>query len=393
MNILQYLKGKIRIRIHAADVSKILSVLYNKNIYIESVHCSDPFTLETTIYRQAYHTVCDYLSRYTENISVIGSDGLFQKMIYIYKRPVFWVSLFLLLCLTIYIPQRILFVRVEGNDMVPSRLIAENATKSGIYIGARRKYIQNEPVKNALLEEMSQLQWVGINTKGCVATISVKEKAIKHDETEMIDGISSIISNHDGIIQEITVEQGTAMCKVGQAVTEGQTLISGYTDCQTHIQGTNAQGEILAQTNRDLEVIVPSNTIKRGRLLKTTTNYYIQSGKKLINLSNNSRISDASCVRIYNKYILTLPGKNALPLCLIKETILYYELTSLCADEATHYDWVKDVTLEYLNSQIIPRKITPINETEERTNEIYSYKVNFKCLEVIGTRKKEELVK
>ena len=43
--------------------------------------------------------------------------------------------------------------------------------------------IRSEKVKNSLLQRIPQLQWAGINTDGCVAVISVREKtAIKNSE-------------------------------------------------------------------------------------------------------------------------------------------------------------------------------------------------------------------
>ena len=89
-------------------------------------------------------------------------------------RPVLLAGLGILFLLAMYLPSRVLFIRVEGNMQIPDRQILAAAEECGIRFGASRREVRSEKVKNALLSSVPQLQWAGVNTAGCVATISVR---------------------------------------------------------------------------------------------------------------------------------------------------------------------------------------------------------------------------
>ena len=79
-------------------------------------------------------------------------------------------------------------------------------------------------MKNALLQQIPTLQWAGINTDGCVATISVREKTVQMQQ-DVRYPVISIVAVRDGYITQMTVTAGSAGCKVGQSVEKGQVLI------------------------------------------------------------------------------------------------------------------------------------------------------------------------
>ena len=81
------------------------------------------------------------------------------------------IGLCLLLLLVCILPTRVLFMRVEGNESIPENLILEAAEDCGIRFGASRSAVRSEKVKNGILSRISELQWVGVNTKGCIAVI------------------------------------------------------------------------------------------------------------------------------------------------------------------------------------------------------------------------------
>ena len=96
----------------------------------------------------------------------------------------------------------------------------------------------------------------GVNTSGCVATVSVRERT-DPEVTEQDSAVSNIVASRDGFIVSATVTRGNFLCRVGQSVKAGQVLISGYTDCGICIQATRAEGEIYAQTSRDFAAVTP----------------------------------------------------------------------------------------------------------------------------------------
>ena len=93
---------------------------------------------------------------------------------------------------------------MEGNQNVPENLILELASQCGLSFGTERRQVRSEQVKNALLGAVPELEWVGINTAGCVATISVRERQ-KGENIGQAGGVSSIVASCDGMITGIVV--------------------------------------------------------------------------------------------------------------------------------------------------------------------------------------------
>ena len=127
-------------------------------------------------------------------------------------------------------------------------------------------------------------------------------------------------------------------------------------------------------------------------VLDSKTKYSMQIGKKLINFYDNSRISDTSCVKIYDETVLTLPGGFGLPVILITETWIYYDLLTAASTEELDFQWLSDYSKDYLQGQMIAGQILTTNETSEFQDGVFCYTANYACREMIGQVKKEETI-
>ena len=66
-------------------------------------------------------------------------------------RPVLFLGIILLIFLTFWIPERVLFISVEGNSTISSVSILQAAEAYGIHFGIDRQSIRSEPFKNYML--------------------------------------------------------------------------------------------------------------------------------------------------------------------------------------------------------------------------------------------------
>ena len=198
------------------------------------------------------------------------------------KRPVLVITLLCILLLTLWVPDRVLFISVEGNRTIPVTRILQEAEKCGICFGAKRGDVRSEIVKNHLLESMPELQWAGITTDGCTAIIRVLEDPTQETKMKPV-AYSSIVAACDGIVTSCTVTSGSAVCAVGDAVKEGQLLISGYQDMGLLVKLSRSQGEVFAQTERDISLVTPLNYVKMEAIAGQETRYSLIIGKNRIN--------------------------------------------------------------------------------------------------------------
>lgn len=385
-----HIHASVRILITAADIPAALQSMSEEGITLTELIYVDPLQVRACMDRRYLPQAEQILKRSGAKIRVESKHGLNWGLHGLLRRPLLILSMLIFLFTALYIPSRVLFFRVEGNTTIPTREILENAEKCGVVFGASRRKVRSEKMKNALIEEMPQLQWVGINTHGCVATISVREKSQQDAKAESNGHVTSIVASRDGIVHSVVVQEGNLLCSIGQAVKEGQLLVSGYTDCGLIIRATRAEGEIFAKTIRQLQFKTPTIYTVRGKMVKEVRKYSLRIGKKLINFRKDSGILDATCVKMYEENYWSLPGGFQLPFAVITERWIYYDAASTSSVEKSAFAWVEDWAQHYLLGQMIAGEILQADTSLRLQERICILDAQYTCLEMIGKNKAEE---
>lgn len=370
--------------LESADPIEVLQQLSKNHISVSEVTLMDTFTVRFRVQTRHVKAVIRLLSNRTESCRIVKKSSMRESSDTLFRRPILLCGICLLILLSLFLPSRVLFIRVEGNDTVPARKILEAAADCGIRFGASRKAIRSEKVKNALIARIPQLKWVGVNTTGCIATLSVQE-SIEEQSIASNHPVGNIVAGTDGVILSYTSVRGTPVCRPGQAVTKGQLLISGYTDCGIYVQATCAEGEILAQTSREISVLSPKAYHYRQELLETRRQYRIKIGNYLINLFKGSGISDATCVKIYEEKNLHLPGGFCLPVSLICEEYVIYEHKVRDSRPA----WLEESAREYLKKHMVAGTIISEEIHIKQVADMLCLYGRYDCTEMIGQLKLE----
>ena len=389
MDLWHSLDGMIALRLTSADIGEALAVIQKENIVLFGVSSTDdPLSVTFQMRRRDFRRFRAIANKRCLDYKIIKRNGIYWSVKSLAKRPVLVFGLAFLLVLVCFLPTRIYFFQVEGNENIPANYILEKCSACGITFGASRREVRSEKVKNALLEAIPQLQWAGVNTSGCVATISVRERS---DVEKIIptQGVSSIVASRDGVITQVTVTKGNGVCSVGQAVRAGQVLISGYTDCGIAIRGERAEGEIFALTERKLSVALPTERTEKGEIIRQEKKYSLIIGKKRINFYKDSGILDSSCVKMSKIVQLTLPGGFTLPIYWVAETWEVYSAKNAQQSSEETRAQISDFAEKYIVGQMIAGQI--LSKQEYFTDED-SLDVEFTCREMIGQVQTEEII-
>lgn len=388
MSLWKSIKGWVVVQLTSADVAGALIAITESGIPIGKAESVDAMTLRLTVSREYLAKLKQLAAKRGEELTVLSRRGLYWTSAALAKRPILLAAILLLMAAAVYLPTRVLFVQVEGNETIPSRRILEAAESCGIRFGASRREVRSEKVKNALLGAVPQLQWAGVNTAGCVATISVRERA-DTEEPVLSGEVSSIVAARDGRILSCTATAGSLQCTPGQAVREGQVLISGYTDCGLVIQATRAEGEVMAHTRRELTAVTPSQALWRVESGEKSKSYSLILGKKRINFWKDSRICDATCGRMYEEYYITLPGGFQLPAALAVETHFCRETDSAALPQEKAESALTEFVRNYLGQQMISGTILEEDLSFYEQEGVYRLDGDFLCREMIGTKRQE----
>lgn len=391
MAYIRSITGCVRLELTAADIPTVLDAAVKADIPLYDTEYVNEFCVILCIRKKHWPRLKELCDNKGVAIKLKRRVGLYWSAKTLTRRPVLLVGAVLLFMFLITVPGRILFVCVEGNQTVPDNRILESAANFGLHFGANRRSLRSEQLKNQLLEEIPELRWAGVNTRGCVAVISVSERAEVSLPDREYSGISSIVASRDGVITSATATAGSLQCREGQAVKAGQVLISGYTDCGLCIRGGNAEGEIFAQTNRTLTVKIPTSYCRKGTESDLRRSISVIFGKKRINLWKDSGISDTVCDRMYSEYYITLPGGFQLPMCIAVETFRHYTCSAAAADEAQLRSVLESSAESYLSQDMIAGRIVQKREHLIKGDGYCSLDGRYVCMEMIGIVRQEQI--
>ena len=390
MRFWNQLWGMLEIRITGADPGRTLGRINEQGIVLNDIRWEEDLAVCFWCRRKDKTVIGDICRKMGNQIEVLKETGISYLCCYSKKRPILAIGILIFLGLTLILPTRVLFFRVEGNKMLPERRILEAAEACGIRFGVSRRTIRSEKMKNELLGILPELKWAGINTAGCTAVISVQEQILQQQKP-VIYGVSSIVAARDGRITSCTVTRGNGLCKPGQVVQEGQLLISGYTDCGICIRVTEAEGEIFAETRHELRTVKPIQHLFRQEQRGVQRFYSLILGKKRINLWKGSGISTATCGRMYEEYYITLPGGFRLPICLTVETLTDWETTSLDTQSKTMETSMKSFSRKLVLESSVACSILREDQKLTERNGCYVLESIFSCSEMIGRVITEEI--
>lgn len=384
-----FLSGTIRLEIVSADMAGLLSKFNAAGIPLHTLSYIDLLTVSVKIAREDLAVLQKIASGCGATAKIIDRQGLYWIIGRILSRPALVAGILLHVLFMLWLPTRVLFVSVEGNETIPDQKIIEQANRCGIQFGASRRSVRSEKMKNSLLAAIPSLQWAGINTSGCTAVISVRERS-ESRQGNVVGGVSSIVAAKDGVISSCTALRGELKCKVGQAVKQGDMLISGYQDLGLCIKGVSAAGEIYAQTKHEINVISPSEYQYKSEPIMSYRKYGLLLGKKRIFFNKGSGISGIGCDKIYSEYYLSLPGGYRLPIALFVSTITVHGST-VSHDEQSAQVTARSAARSYLLAQMISGEVLRENIVWQQQGSACLLTGQYICSEMIGRVQHEEI--
>ena len=366
------IRGWVRLRLTSADCAGRLREI-SREIRLEDIRLENDLTATFTVCRADWTGI---RVREGDVLEFVCAGGMPVLLASLRRWKIFAGAVILLGLLTVLLPTRILFLRVEGNGSLPARLILERAAECGVRFGASTRTLRSEQVKNHLLWAIPELRWAGVNTSGCTAVITVAVRQTEEMPDENMPG--DIIARTDAVVTEVYPETGTVLTAPGQAASQGQVLISGTTDLGLTIRRDRAGGEVYGLTRHRVEAALPEKHTVRGGTGRVIRRYSLRIGKKYVNFSNDSGILYGTCVKMRTVKNLTLPGGFTLPVALVTETY------RLCETERVPRPNGADLMADAARRCVLEQMTAGSIQSEEWTAQDGRVTAEFACREMIG---------
>lgn len=262
---------------------------------------------------------------------VIGLPGIVKK----YKKRIgIMASMVLTAFLFVLLNGKVWDVRIECDDGNLNSAIERELADAGVYVGAEWKKIDGSKVEARLLELSDNVAWVNINRRGNVAYVEVIKKEI-HSIPEETHGYANIVASCDCIIEEITVNCGVPVVKVGQSVKRGDLLISGIIPTELGGGFCYADGEVKGRYSARLEAVADATAHEKIYTESYTDKVYFNFFDFSINIFKNYSNSPEKYDIIEEKKNFSVNSSKRLPFSFSKTVVKGYEtvLKKLSSDE------------------------------------------------------------
>ncbi len=177
-------------------------------------------------------------------VSLIGKSGLIFKLSSLRERKLLLYGWLIPLTALIILSGSLWRIRVTGCDILDESIVLKQLSDSGVSIGMRTGSINTMTLASELSNCNEGIGFASVCLKGVTLYVDIKEAdgSIKAQSSSVA---GSVFAKKDGIINKIVVKNGLPMVNAGDAVKQGDELISGIL-AETALP-VNAEGSVLAQ--------------------------------------------------------------------------------------------------------------------------------------------------
>ena len=381
--VIWFLLGTCRIRISGGSPEWVLQKLAENRIAFRNVRKEDAFSCTATILKKDLRRAAQLAQRNMCEAELLKTAGLGKSFSAFLRRPLLSALLILSAAAAIVIPRFVFFYEVTGNERVESERILRQLQDLGVGFGTYGPSIHPQELKNRMLVRIPELQWLTVQQNGMRAKVVVRERP----ETENILDRRTprdVVAARSGVITSVSCLEGNCLVQQGQAVEEGQTMVSAFMDYGYKLQVCASLAEVYAQTVRKSSWISPDTVLEKQLSGRSRTQISLIAGRKRINLLPAGELSAADCdkMTVYRQF--RLPDGILLPLGIEITKISEYD-TSVYAEDGTGLlDRIRADAAAYEQADMIAGTILSVRESVTQENGAFLLQCSLQCEEMIA---------
>ena len=320
-----FFRGSVRATIECAYPERLVNLCALNDLEFWDFSRIGPTTVKLTMHLTGYRRLAGFADKADFTITEVKKLGVPFFVWRLRKRYILLagaVAVFIAVwAMSLFVWQ----INVYGNEKVTTQQILSALAEQGVTLGAFGPSIVSEAISNDIILEIPELAWIAVNVYGSRADILVRER-IEKPEILDEDAATMVCAVKPGIIEKMSVLEGSAAVTVGDAVAAGDILISGIMDSIAHGKRTvHAMGEIWARTWYDLSAQTTLNVYEKAYTGKTEKKTALIIAGKRINLYYNGGISFDEYDKITTEKYLSLPGGVVLPIAVVREVYTEYD--------------------------------------------------------------------
>ena len=386
--IFSYILGFLKISVKGYYIERFINICKNNKITIWNLKRKDNIELNLNVRIKEFKEISKIAKKTGCKVKIKNKKGIPFLLHKYKKRKIFFILLILLVLIIGLSSCFVWNVEIEEENGYELENIREDIEKAGLRSGVFKGKINTKEIINKIRLERKDIAWMGIELKGTNAIV----KLVKSDEKPEIineDEYCNIISDKEGIITKISVQNGTANVKVGDTVNIGDVLVNGWIEGKfTGIRYVHSLAEIEAKVWYTESIKIPYNATETKYTENEEEKYGIKFNNFQINFTKKySKFKIYDTIETENK--IKLFSDFYLPISIVKTT--YKEQEKV--EKTYTVEEAKNIGIKQLEEKLdgkIENKDNIVNKninTYEQADGVLVY-VTYEVLENIGTNEK-----
>jgi similar to stage IV sporulation protein len=323
----EYLRGTVRIEVSGAQPERFISSMAERNLEFWLCGPCSGYSVRMTIYADELRAAQRLAAKNMCELRPLGSRGGKSILRALRRRRALALGLLAAAVLTAWSSLYIWDVDITGNKTVPDGEILRALDEAGVGTGTYWPAISSDTVRAKVLPELKDISWLTVNIRSSRAEVKVLERT-RAPELVNAGEPTNVTAAKTGIIEKMSVLQGSPLLKPGDAVMEGETIVSGAMDSIAGVtRKTHAMADVQARTLYELTAVCPEKQRSKTRKQAAGARFALVIGEKRINFYRGSRNSRTDCDKIIKTIPFSIKGVFTLPVTLVEERFVKYSLT------------------------------------------------------------------
>lgn len=217
--VMYYLLGYATISVEGYFIERFINICISKNILLWNMKRRKSSFLYTNIAIKDFKKIRQIAKTTKCHIKIKKKKGL-PFLLNRYKKRKIFIGLLITITLIIFgLSNFVWNIEIIGENSIPKEELLNDLNKYGLKIGILKTKVNTKEIINNIRLNRDDIAWVGMKIKGTNIIVEVVEADKKPDIVNENE-YCNIISDKEGVITKINVQNGTALVKVGDIVTK-----------------------------------------------------------------------------------------------------------------------------------------------------------------------------
>lgn len=244
-----FLSGRLTVQADGPFTERLLNICMHRNLLVTDVkRCgSNRVIFKTDI--DSFMQMHTPAHRTKSRVRIKKRSGLPFLIKRFRKRLPVLFGIMVIIIMLAYASTHIMGITVFGNNRIDTQTIYNSLNECGLSLGEKTSDIDNDLIRNKMMNKLDDLAWIGINANGSRVYVEIIERIEKEKGLEKDGAACNLIASRDGVIDHTEIREGQTLVKKGSGVRKGDVLVSGIIDSPVDgFRFVKARGEVYAKT-------------------------------------------------------------------------------------------------------------------------------------------------